>query len=328
MTQEASEDDLDDDNPIRGEVRLAAYRRVSHGLSVPKKDGLTDEEEFLRDLRAYLLVLPEGAVFTHVTAARLLGWQLPKLPEQVPVFAAVTGDPSRPRRHGLICSRLVRALAPGWAKGLPVDLAEEILLRMARDLGLLDLVIVIDSARRLGHLDDRRMQALLESGRPGVRMLREAYALSCKKSDSGGESCLRLFHDCLGVAVEPQVDLYDEAGQMLGRADLLVTGTTSVHEYDGEHHRGKGQHRTDLRRERGWTGTAYVRRGFVLDDLLNHPAVAMHEIDRAVGRSHDLQRLARWRRLVDNSLYSERGRERVMNRWRRQTTLVDWSRTA
>ena len=293
-----------------------------------QRDGLTTDEEFLRDLGAYLLVLPKKAVFTHITAARLLGWQLPKLPDQVPVFAAVEGDPRRPRRHGLICSRLVRQTRAGEAMGMPVDSPEEILLRAARDLGALDLVIMIDSARRLGHLDDARMRELLASKRPGVRMLRIAYELSTERAESGGETCLRIFHEAIGVAVEPQVELFDDDGVFLGRADLLLTGTCSVHEYDGEHHRGKAQHRTDLRRERGWSGTPYVRRGFVLDDLLNHPLVVMHEIDRALDRPHEVARLRTWRRVVENSLYSEQGRERVMNRWRRQGGIIDWARTA
>ena len=330
MTDEAEEVEEagGKDAPIRGEVRLADHRRVNHGLYLRRLDGKSAEEEFVRDLRAYQLVLPEKAVFTHVTAARLLGWQLPKLPEQVPVFAAVEGDPRRPRRHGLICSRLVRKTRAGEAKGLPVDAPEEILLRCARDLGVLDLAIMIDSARRLGHLVDARMAELLASKRPGVRMLRIAYQLSSAHAESAGETCLRLFHHAIEVAVEPQVELFDDQGVFLGRADLLVTGTCSLHEYDGEHHRGKAQHRTDLRRERGWAGTPYVRRGFVLDDLLNHPLVVMHEIDRALGRPHDMARFKAWRRLVENSLYSERGRERVMNRWRRQGGIIDWARTA
>ena len=97
---------------IRGEVRAAGHRRVSHGLFLPVTDGLTDEEEFRRDLSAWMLVLPEGAAFTHLTAARLRGWRLPSLPEQVPVFAAVRGTHRRPRRPGMICSRLVE---PGAA---------------------------------------------------------------------------------------------------------------------------------------------------------------------------------------------------------------------
>lgn len=317
------------DRPIRGELRLVGHRRVSHGLFLPTREGLDEDQEFLRDLAAYQLVLPESAVFTHVTGARLLGWRLPKLPEQVPVFAAVRFGDACPRRHGLICSRLVReGRALKGRAGLPVDSPEEILLRMARDLGVLDLVIVIDSALEMGHLDRARMADLLASRRPGVRMLRIAYELATRLCESAGETALRLFHEAIDVPVRPQVELFDAEGTSVGRADLVVAGTNFVHEYDGAYHRDQGQHRKDLRRERALAGTSYVRRGFALDDLLNHPAVVMHEIDRALGRPHVPRRLARWIRIVDNSLYSETGRQRVMNRWRRQRGIIDWAKTA
>lgn len=316
------------DLPIRGEVRRVGFRRVSHGLFRRERSGLNDDEEFVRDLEAWLLVLPESAVFTHVTAARLLGWRLPALPEQVPVFAAVEAEASGPRRAGLVCSRLVRPTSTVPDRRFPIDTAEEILLRAARDLGVLDLVIMMDSAWELGHLDTELLTALLGSRRPGVRRLRAAYALSTPKCESAGETLLRVFHRVMEVPVEPQVELFDGRGRLLGRADLLVSGTMMVHEYDGAGHRDKHQHRTDLRRERGWQGTAYRRAGFTLDDLLNHPGVVMHELDRKLDRAHDLDRLRRWRRLVCESLYDPVGRCRVLNRWRRQMGITEWSKTS
>jgi hypothetical protein len=321
-------DEQDTELPIRGEVRAVGYRRVSHGLYLRLTPGLSADKEFMRDLTAWLKVLPEGAVFTHVTAARLLGWQLPSLPEQVPVFAAVEADDNRPRRSGLICSRLVRPTRPVVAHTLPVEEPEEILLRAARDMGMIDLVIMIDSARRQEVVNEKRLLALLATRRPGVRPLRMAWSLSDPRADSGPESVLRLFHDCIDVPVEPQAKLYDESGNLVGQADLLVTGTAFLHEYDGAGHRAKGQQRTDLRRGRGLSGTKYVRNGFTLDDLLNHPLVTMHEIDRLLERPHKMARIWRWRRMVENSLYSPVGRERVLNRWRRVNGIVEWSRTA
>lgn len=313
---------------FRGEVRLVGHRRVSHGLAVPLIHGLDDDTEWRRDLHAYLLVLPESAVFTHLTAARLRGWHLPKLPEQVPIFAAVDEDDPRPRRHGLICSRLRRMTRTEKRHGLPVDSAEEILLRCARDLSLLDLTLLVDAARGAGELDPERMEALLLSGRPGVRMLREAWRRSTGVAESGPETLFQQFHLEMEVSCVPQVELFDQAGNHLGRADLLVSGSSRVHEYDGAHHRDVRQHRDDLRRERALLAAGYTRHGYTLDDLLNHPAALMQEVDRALGRAVDLRRLRRWRRLVQNSLYSEAGRERVMNRWRRQHGIIDWSRTA
>ncbi|CAB4725685.1 unannotated protein [freshwater metagenome] len=291
------------------------------------RDDTDEHTEFVRDLQGWLLVLPPGAAFTHVTGARLRGWKLPQLPEQVPIFAAIRGDISRPRRPGLICSRLVHPSTRGECHGLPVDSAEEILLRACRDLGVLDVVIMLDAARRAGDLDDRRMEELIATRRPGVRQLRRAYELSDALAESAGETVLRLFHRMCDVTVQPQVDLHDGSGAFLGRADLLVTGTHLVHEYDGAGHRDGGQHRSDLRRERALAGAGYDRRGFTLDDLLNKPTTVMHEIDRALDRRHDQRRIRRWRALVDDSLYAEAGRERVMNRWRRQAS-IDWSATA
>jgi hypothetical protein len=304
--------------------------RVAHGLFRPCPDEHDPDPglEFRRDLEAWLLVLPEGARFTHVTGARLRGWQLPQLPEQVPVFAAVGTGERRPRRPGLLCSRLVRTAEPVYVAGLPLEPAEEILLRAARDLGLLDLTIMVDSARRLGDIDDEAMERILESRRPGVRLLREALRRSTPKAASAGETLLRLFDECMEVPVEPQVPLLDTVGHVVGVADLLVVGTHMLHEYDGAHHRERTQQRVDLRRARGLAQTAYDRRGFTLDDLLNHPVVLMHELDRDLGRSHRMLRLHRWRKLLRGSLFSEEGRRRVMNRWQREMGVVVWSGTA
>jgi len=315
------------DDAIRGEIRQSGFRRVSHGLFLPLRNGLSTEVEFQRDLLAWRHVLPPTAVFTHLTGARLLGWQLPHVPEQVPTFAAVEGDRSRPRRPGLICSRLVRPANPD-AAGIPIELPEEILLRASRDLGTLDVTVMADSARRLGHIDPKRMAEVLGSRRPGVATLRRAWLWSSPKADSGPETILRLFHEVIDVAVEPQALLRDDDGRVVGRADLLVMGTPFVHEYDGAHHLARRQQSVDLRRGRGLGAAAYERRGFTLDDLITHPIVAMHEIDRALGRPHKLVRLTRWRRLVENSLYSEVGRQRILNRWKRLTGFTDWSRTA
>jgi hypothetical protein len=317
-----------DDDPIRGEIRIRGFRRVSHGLFLTERPVLDRDEEFRRDLRAWRLVLPDDAVFTHVTGGRLLGWRLPHLPSAVPVFAAVHGGERRPRRAGLSCSRLV-ATEPGSGplsvQGLPVDTPEEMLLRAARDLGHLDLVVLLDSARALGHVDPERMAAVLASRRPGTRALAAAYTASDARSESSGETILRIFHRVMGVDVVPQVDLVDEDGRVIARADLLVTDTRDVHEYDGAGHRSPGQHRSDLRRERALAQARYVRRGYTLDDLLNHAAAAMHELDRALQRGHRPHRLRRWRNLVDHSTYSSAGQERLLNRWRRPMGVTDWA---
>ena len=68
--------------------------------------------------------------------------------------------------------------------------------------------------------------------------------------------------------------------------------------------------------------------GYTLDDLLNHPAAVMHEIDRALEREHGRHRLARWRTLVEQSLYADAGQVRVVNRWKRAMGVIEWAKTA
>lgn len=315
------------DGAIRGEVRVAGNQRVAHGLYRLETPHLGPWENLVRDLSALLLVLPEGAVYTHVTAARLLGWQLPALPEQVPHFAAVRGR-DRPRRPGLICSRLTHQTTPLVVHGLPVDEPAEILLRAARDLGDLDLAVMVDSAVRLGHVDDAAIQKVLASKRPGTRRLSRVWKRRNPLAESAGETLLRKFHDAMDVPTAAQVDIRDDNGRFVCRADLVVLGTFDIHEYDGGVHRAASVHKRDLRRERALASTPYVRRGYTLDDLLNHAATSMHELDRVLDRPHQAERLRRWRALVDDSFYSETGRARVMNRWYRSTTPVDWAGTA
>ncbi|MBF4163074.1 hypothetical protein [Nocardioides acrostichi] len=327
---------------LRGHFRLATLDRVSWGLFLPRRDGLSELEAWHRELIALREVMPKHAVFTHVTGARLRGWRLPRLQGTVPVFAAVREGDRSPRRHGLICSRLRRD--PPHLKGvvarptldddglprpglLETDAPAEILLRAARDLGTLDLVIMIDSARRLGDLEPGDLDAVLGSGRPGVNLLRGAWQLSDPRTESVPESLLHCFLRCLGVKVEPQVALADEDGVQFGRGDFGVEGTSLVYEYDGAEHRTARRQTADLRRERRM-GANYIRKAWTLDELLNHPAVVAHEIDRDLGRPHRPDDVRAWKHLVDNSQYGEIGRRRTMNRWWRNSGLDDWSRTA
>ena len=316
-----------DKRPIRGEIRVAGYRRVSHGLYLPLTD-LTPRSERLRDLEAWRLVLPEDAVFTHLTAAALAGWWLPQLPDYVPVFAATTLHANRPRRPGLVCSRLDRETSEQTFQRMPVDHPAEVLLRCARDLTLLDMVPLVTSALRLEHVTRADLAEVCATTRPGVRRLRWAVSLADPRCESWWECALLLFHVTIEVPVEPQVQIYDDRGNFVGRVDLLVTGTSQVHEYDGGEHRKVSRQRLDLRRERRLADTPYTRRGFSADDLVNHPLVMLAEIDRALGRRHQPARVVLWRRWVAESTLSTGGRRRLMNRWLRLSGLTDWSRTA
>ena len=272
-------------------------------------------EADLRRLATWLAVLPPDARFTHVTGAALRGWQLPQLPEAAPVFVATNEEKRRPRRLGLQVSRLTHPTGAEIRLGLPVEEPGEILLRAARDLAHLDLVAMVDSARRRQDVDEAAIDRVLSSSRPGVVALRKAWEESTGRCESAWESHLYSFHRAVGVKVEPQVNLYDGEGRFVGRADLLIVGTPFVQEYDGGVHRSLFVHRRDLRRERRFAGSPYRRRGYTAADLVHGDEQMLKEIDEMLGRPHDPTRLTRWRALVAASCLSATGRARLSNRW-------------
>jgi hypothetical protein len=312
--------------PIRGQVRVKGYRRVTHG-GYRVDDGSDRLKQWRAELATWLLVLPPDAAFTHVTAAGLLGWWLPQLPEQVPVFASTLAL-NYPRRAGLSCARIDRSAPATLVSGMPVDPPAEILLRASRDLGLVDIVVLLDSAiRRYGLALLDEVDAILETGRPGVRRLRAARALADHQSESAWETLLRLFHVAIEAEVQPQRSVFDKDGRFVARGDLWLVGTPFLHEYDGAVHRSRQQQTIDLRRSRELTRTSYVRRGYTADDLLNHPVAVMRDVDTALERESRPLRLTRWRRWVSESTYSAEGRRRLQNRWWRLTGVNDWAQT-
>lgn len=312
---------------IKGEVRLSGWDRLSHGLHLPELKNEPATARTLRQLDAWRLVLPPDSGCTHITAAWLRGWWMPQLPEHVPVFASGPGS-EHPRRAGLVYSRLDGLGAPELVRGLPTVAPEETLLRAARDLSLVDLTVMTVSARRSGELDEAALNFLCASRRPGVRALRAALSWADARYESPFEVLLAFFHLLAGVAVEPQHRVDDRDGRFVARGDLWVVGTNSIHEYDGAVHDERRQRAADLRRERRLLDTPYVRRGYVADDLFNHPVAMLREIDAAVGRRHDPRRLGPWRRQLSQSTYSASGRRRLQNRWLRLSRHIDWTQTA
>ncbi len=290
---------------------------------MPKQESEAWRQEQIRALRAWRLVLPEDAVFTHLTAAWLYGWWLPQLPEHLPVFAATAQD-KRPRRAGIVCSRLESRSSGIERLGVPVDCAPEVLLRAARDLALLDLVPLVDCALGRGDARLSELTTLAHSRRPGSRRLRAALRLSDARSESYWESVLRMFHVVADIDVEPQVALYDAEGRFIARADLLVTGTRELHEYDGAHHDDPRQRTLDLRRTRRLNEATYTRRGFTAPDLVVSSATTMHELDRALGRPTQPERIEMWKTYLNESCLTPAGRIRLQNRW---LSTRHWSQT-
>lgn len=298
----------DEQRFFAGRTRSRRWARVSHGLYAPDEDECGEA-----CLSALASRLHEDGGFTHLTAARLRGWWLPPLPDGLPEFAAQSDFRNRPRRTELRIIRTTPPPAITFLRGLPIVPVTEVLLTLARHLGLLDLVVVIDSALHLRHLTALELAAALRARRHGVRRLRQAALLADRRSESPYETLLRILHVVCDVLVEPQHELWSE-GSCVARGDLWLVGTQTFHEYDGADHRDRDRHRSDLRRERDIERAGWVRRGYTDREVLHRPVEILVDADRTLGRPHDPRRLDAWYALLRESCFTPSGRTLLLRR--------------
>lgn len=293
------------------------WKPVGYGVHrrVLEDDDGAEPAELCADLLAWQEALPRTTVFTHLTAAQVLGLWLPPVPDGAPVFASVPHGVQPPRRRELRVSRISAPLHPVVVGGVRLAPPAEVLLACARDLGLLDLAVLLDCALRRGHVTADAVNGVACDGRPGSPSLRAALALADARSESPWETVLRVFHRLCDVPVVPQREVYDEQGLFVARGDLWLEGTRTLHEYDGAVHRDRRTHVADLARERALVNAGWTRRGYTSRDLLGRDAMMLREADAAIGREHDPSRLRPWREALRKSLFSREGRARLRERW-------------
>lgn len=278
--------------------------------------GLEGRAAQTAELAAWLPLLPPSAVFTGLTAARLHGLWLPTYVAGLPHFVAMGSIPGevKPDRRELVVSRHPEVPARCRAAGVPVAPVPEALLACARLLALPDLVVLIDSALQLGRCTSDDIGRAAGPRRKGSPALRAALAASDARSESAWESLLRLLHLMIGVAVTPQANISDHRGSFVARADLLLDGTRTIHEYDGAGHRDPAQHRRDLRRDRNLLNADFVRRGYTSDVLLRSPITVLRDCETTLGRTLDRSGLATWQQLLARSLATRAGHRAVLRR--------------
>jgi hypothetical protein len=83
------------------------------------------------------------------------------------------------------------------------------MLAAARDLGVLDLVLMADSALRLGHCTIDDLVEAAAQCRRGAPMLRRIIGLLDKRSESPWESVMRVLHLAADIPIEPQHEVFD-----------------------------------------------------------------------------------------------------------------------
>lgn len=297
---------------VVGRVRRNGWRRVGFGLY--RRDGLLDEQRC--DLVAWSQVVPSSGCLTHLTAAALHGLWLPPLPEDLPVFVSMPAADSRPKRPELRVMRHTKPIASTLTEGLRVATVEEALLVCARDLSLLDLVVLGDAALHMGLSTPDRLRSSASRRRWGAAALTRAVDWMNGRSESPWESVLRVFHRLCAVPVEPQHEVLDGHGRFVARGDLRILGSRMLHEYDGAVHRDRAAHERDLDRDRRLLGAGWHRRGYTSRDLLHRPEVVLRDADETLGRRHRVDRLDPWLRVLEESLFHSSGPDALAVRLR------------
>jgi very-short-patch-repair endonuclease len=289
-----------------GDKRRSQWCRVTHGVHLQR----AAVDDLSARLRAWQYALPFWSSFTGLTAAELRGWWLPPLPPELPLFVA-SGRAARISRPGLDVCR--HNTLPPWelVEGVRVPASAETVLACARDLDLIDVVLIGDAALHAGDLTREQLLAVSRLRRRGAPLLRRAIPLMDGRAESIFEGLLRLLHVVCGIEIEPQHAVVDPSGRVIARGDLLLVGTRMLHEMDGGHHRSPAQQRRDLRRDRRLLSAAYHRRGFTASDILTSPVSIVRDAERSLGREHDPDRVRSWYSLVQNSLFTPSGRRRL-----------------
>jgi hypothetical protein len=259
--------------------------RLTRGAYVSRAVPLS----ILSAARAVTQVLPNGAVFSHLTAAALLG---APVAHTWPLHVAVPPGVVRPQRRRVRVH--VRDLLPEDVvvhRGLAVTSGPQTLLDLSAVLAADELVAVGDALYRAGHLDHDRVEARLRraEGVRGIVLARHVAPLLSPLAASRPESLFRYWLTASELPnPRPQVPVFDRRGREVAHADLGYEEWKVGLEYEGRQHAETRQFGRDLERYSLMAAGGWLLLRFGAPHLHRRPAV----IERVAGALRS--RGARW----------------------------------
>jgi hypothetical protein len=233
--------------------------------------GTRSAPDLLSVLRAVRRRLPASAVFSHQTAAALLGFGV--VPSAT-VHITVPAGAAVPRRRGLTAHASALPLDDVVeAYGLPCLAPARSAVDLARTLPRADALAGLDAALRVGACTPEALGGELrrQDGLRGVRQARELIGLADRRTRSRQASHMRLLlHDAGLPAPRPQLVVTDEAGVERCRLDLGYEAERVGIEHDRVPPDGLRARATG--RRRAWlAGAGWRLRYFTDDDLYRRP---------------------------------------------------------
>lgn len=251
--------------------------------------------------RAALEILPAAAAFSHVTALRLLGIEVPwRLDRST---AGPGGGPGerlhvvvprrelRPQREDLVAHTCTQpALAVTTWHGIPVTTPAQTWLHLSHGLSVNELVVLGDAmTRRKGPAASIvELRGLLESTHRmrGLAAARAAIGHVVAGTDSSMESRTRMILVDAGLPrPEVNVPALDRAGSFLALPDMSYPALRIAIEYDGDVHRtDPGTWRRDVERRQRLEEAGWLIITVTADDVMRHPGRLIRRVRAALAR--------------------------------------------
>lgn len=211
--------------------------------------------------RAYGLVMPDDAMYSHQTSADLLQLPMPSRLRGGPLHISTRSSGPVVRRKGVVGHRGSEGKRRLLVHGLPVAAPEDTLIDLAPVLDVDALVQLGDAilARAPEYTEHVAEAVVRRRGARGMRRVRAAMELMRLGSASPMETVCRLRMMRYGLpAPLLNHDIYDEHGQWIACVDFCWPARRVVVEYDGEVHSDPAQRKADATRRRqltlaGWT---------------------------------------------------------------------------
>lgn len=244
-------------------------------------------------LRAIGMVLGPSSFISHTSAAELWGLPLPLSVRADRLVHVTSIRPASQVRRPDVVGHHVTAertqVTRRW--GVRASAPAQLFVECGTVLGHGALVAIGDAivtdARCATTIDDLARTVRRRSGARGIVAVRLALEQVRVGSGSAKETESRLAISDSGLPEpELQVDIVDEFGVFVGRADMAYPAQRIVIEYEGDHHRTDAeQWGRDVRRYReferlGWTVLRWTR-----TDLREHRAATMADLRQRLVRA-------------------------------------------
>ncbi len=275
----------------RRQVQRVCHTRVMSGIYAHQNVQYSG----LELLRCFTTANPQVAV-TSLTAAQFMGWRIPREhQDDTKIYAISVKHSVRIRQERVSFSRAAMAADEATVlNGVRLTTPERTVLELAKILSVRQLVVVLDGVLR--HHDHREQQQILVStkekilalaqkypGMRGVGKTKLALELAVTGSDSAMETELRLVLADYGVThLVCNQPVRNEFGAILFEPDLADVDRKVSIQYEGEHHGGRRQVRTDVERARKTAEAGWKEVRIFFEDLYQYEWMGDSLMPRAV----------------------------------------------